>query len=31
MTYQDAQTTSDMVIGTIRIHTLFTRALIDPS
>ena len=30
MTHRDAQATSDMVISTIRIHTLFTRALIDP-
>ncbi|RVW90602.1 hypothetical protein CK203_038739 [Vitis vinifera] len=31
MTYRDAQATSDVVIGTLRIHTLFARALIDPS
>ena len=30
MTHRDAQTTSDVVIGTLRIHTLFSRALIDP-
>ncbi|KAL6321014.1 hypothetical protein AAG906_011987 [Vitis piasezkii] len=29
MTYRDAQATSDVVIGTLRIHTLFARALID--
>ena len=31
MTHRDAQATSDMVTGTLRIHTLFARALIDPS
>ena len=31
MTHQDAQPTSDMVTGTIKVHTLFARALIDPS
>ena len=30
MTHGDAQVTSDVVTGTIRIHTLFARALIDP-
>ena len=30
MTHGDAQATSDVVIGTLRIHTLFARALIDP-
>ncbi|RVX00506.1 Transposon Ty3-G Gag-Pol polyprotein [Vitis vinifera] len=30
MTHKDAQATSDVVIGTLRIHTLFARALIDP-
>ncbi|RVW21225.1 hypothetical protein CK203_114569 [Vitis vinifera] len=30
MTHQDAQATSDMVTGTLRIHTLFARVLIDP-
>ena len=30
MTHRDAQATSDVVIGTLRIHTLFSRALIDP-
>ena len=29
MTHRDAQATSDVVIGTLRIHTLFARALID--
>ena len=29
MTHRDAQATSDMVTGTLRIHTLFARALID--
>ena len=29
MTHGDAQATSDVVIGTLRIHTLFARALID--
>ena len=31
MTHSDAQATSDVVAGTLRIHTLFARALIDPS
>ncbi|RVW14225.1 Retrovirus-related Pol polyprotein from transposon 412 [Vitis vinifera] len=31
MTHRDAQATSDVVTGTLRIHTLFARALIDPS
>ena len=31
MTYRDTQTTYDVVIGTLRIHTLFVRVLIDPS
>ena len=31
MTHRDAQATSDMETGTIRINTLFARALIDPS
>ena len=31
MTHQDAQATSSVVTGTIQIHTLFSRALIDPS
>ena len=31
MTHKDAQVTSDVVTGTLRIHTLFARALIDPS
>ena len=30
MTHRDAQTTFDVVIGTLQIHTLFARALIDP-
>ena len=30
MTHGDAQATSDVVTGTLRIHTLFARALIDP-
>ena len=30
MTHGDAQATSDVVIGTLRIHTLFSIALIDP-
>ena len=30
MTHRDAQAISDVVTGTIRIHTLFARALIDP-
>ena len=30
MTHRDAQATSDVVIGILRIHTLFARALIDP-
>ena len=30
MTHRDAQTTSDVVASTLRIHTLFSRALIDP-
>ena len=30
MTHRNAQATSDVVIGTLRIHTLFSRALIDP-
>ena len=30
MTHRDAQATSDVVTGTLRIHTLFARALIDP-
>ena len=30
MTHGDAQAASDVVIGTLRIHTLFARALIDP-
>ena len=30
MTNRDAQATSDVVTGTLRIHTLFARALIDP-
>ena len=30
MTHRDAQATSDVVAGTLRIHTLFARALIDP-
>ncbi|RVW63783.1 Transposon Ty3-G Gag-Pol polyprotein [Vitis vinifera] len=30
MTHQDAQATSDVVTGTLRIHTLFARVLIDP-
>ena len=29
MTHRDAQATSDVVTGTLRIHTLFVRALID--
>ncbi|RVW75772.1 Retrovirus-related Pol polyprotein from transposon 17.6 [Vitis vinifera] len=31
MTHGDAQATSDVMTGTLRIHTLFARALIDPS
>ena len=31
MTHQDAQATSKVVTCTIRIHTLFARALIDPN
>ena len=31
MTHRDAQATSDVVIGTLQIHTLFSRTLIDPS
>ena len=31
MTHRDAQATSDVVIGTLQIHTLFARTLIDPS
>ncbi|RVW24900.1 Retrovirus-related Pol polyprotein from transposon 17.6 [Vitis vinifera] len=30
MTHRDAQATSDVVTSTLRIHTLFARALIDP-
>ena len=30
MTHRDVQATSDVVTGTLRIHTLFDRALIDP-
>ena len=30
-THKDAQATYDVVAGTLRIHTLFARALIDPS
>ncbi|RVW70732.1 Transposon Ty3-G Gag-Pol polyprotein [Vitis vinifera] len=30
MTHRDAQVTSDVVTGTLRIHTLFARVLIDP-
>ena len=30
MTHRDAQATSDVVAGTLRIHTLFAKALIDP-
>ena len=30
MTHRDAQATFDVVTGTLRIHTLFVRALIDP-
>nr|CAN68039.1 hypothetical protein VITISV_018924 [Vitis vinifera] len=30
MTHRDAQASSDVVIGTLRIHTLFARVLIDP-
>ena len=30
MTHRNAQATSDVVIDTLRIHTLFARALIDP-
>ena len=30
MTHKDTQATSDVVTGTLRIHTLFARALIDP-
>ncbi|RVW93540.1 Retrovirus-related Pol polyprotein from transposon 17.6 [Vitis vinifera] len=30
MTHHDAQATSDVVTGTLRIHTLFARVLIDP-
>ncbi|RVW79287.1 Transposon Ty3-I Gag-Pol polyprotein [Vitis vinifera] len=30
MTHRDAQATSDVVTGTLRIHTLFARVLIDP-
>ena len=30
MTHKDAQATSNVVAGTLRIHTLFARALIDP-
>ena len=30
MTHRDTQATSDVVIGTLRIHTLFARVLIDP-
>ena len=30
MTHRDTQATSDVVTGTLRIHTLFARALIDP-
>ncbi|RVX02251.1 hypothetical protein CK203_028319 [Vitis vinifera] len=30
MTHRDAQATFDVVTGTLRIHTLFARALIDP-
>ena len=30
-THRDAQATFDVVAGTLRIHTLFARALIDPS
>ena len=31
MTHQDAQATSDVVTGTIQIHILFAKALIDPN
>ena len=31
MTHRDAQATSDVVTGSLRIHTLFVKALIDPS
>ena len=31
MTHKDTQATSNVVTGTLRIHTLFTRVLIDPS
>ncbi|RVX18791.1 hypothetical protein CK203_006981 [Vitis vinifera] len=31
MTHRDAQATFDVVTSTLRIHTLFSRALIDPS
>ena len=31
MTHRDAHATSDVVTGILRIHTLFARALIDPS
>ena len=31
MTHYDAQAIFDVVTGTIRIHTLFAKALIDPS
>ena len=30
MTHRDAQATSDVVTGTLQIHTLFARTLIDP-
>ena len=30
MTHKDAQATSNVVIGTLRIHTLFVIVLIDP-
>ena len=30
MTHRDAQATTDVVTGTLRIHPLFSRTLIDP-
>ena len=30
MTHRDAQATSNVVTGTLQIHTLFARVLIDP-
>ena len=31
MTHRDTQATFDVMISTLRIHTLFARVLIDPS